>query len=46
MSIVFSMGFVVFFCIKNVGRFLRQDNTNWRAGGPGGLEGRVSKWKR
>jgi len=21
------------------------DNTNWRAGGPGGLEGRVSKWK-
>jgi len=19
---------------------------NWRAGGPGGLEGRVSKWKR
>ena len=23
-----------------------RDNTNWRAGGPGGLEGRVSKWKR
>jgi len=21
------------------------DNTNWRPGGPGGLEGRVSKWK-
>jgi len=23
-----------------------RDNTNWRAGRPGGLEGRVSKWKR
>jgi len=21
------------------------DNTNWRTGGLGGLEGRVSKWK-
>jgi len=25
---------------------LFSDNTNWRASGPGGLEGRVSKWKR